>query len=392
MLPLLLIVLAAPNTAAAPAKPLLPSSAAVFVSSPDEAEAAKHEVALTKALQDDGAPLIDVAGEFPAPPPDDTGMKLAAAAKQAYDDLDYEGSAAKWNEALEFFVQHPASADAKTLADAHFFIGALAIQNNGKSQLKKGTEEFTRALLFNPELTCDPQVYGADVKKAFDKALADVGARGVGQLTVESTPPGAKISLQGKNVGLTPIEQGPSVAPGRHLVSFSKPGYESAAIFADVVKEGAIAKTTLKAAPGYGEVRDAATALVGKGVGVKGALPEGAKKLGDVVKARFLVLSDGATAEVWDVETGNRLAGLSISAEEVNASAKQISAFIANPAPAAMADAKDTVEPGEGGPVYTKWWFWTAVGVVAVGAAATTAGVAAANAPPRGFNVVLGTP
>ncbi|MGV3625163.1 MAG: PEGA domain-containing protein [Archangium sp.] len=393
MLPLLLIVLAAPKQAAPPPKPLLPSSAAVFVSSPDEAEAARNEAALTKALEKEGAPLVNVAAEFPTPAPDEKGMKLAAEAKQAYDDLDYDASLSKWNEALEYFVQHPSAADSKTLGDAHFYIGALAIQNGGKSQMKKGTEEFSRALLFNPELTCDPQVYGADVKKAFDKALSEVNARGTGKLALESTPPGATANVHGKDIGLTPIEDGPAVAPGRHLVSFKKPGYESVSVFTDVSKDGATAKASLKAAPGYAEVRDGATSLVSKGVGVKGALPEGSKKLGEVVKARFLVLSDGATAEVWDVETGNRVSGLSLSDEELAASAKQINEFIASPAPAAVADVKSGgEEPSAGGPVYTKWWFWTAVGVVAVGAAATAGGVAAANSRPAGFNVVLGTP
>jgi hypothetical protein len=43
VLSLVLLVLAAPKGAAAPAKPLLPPKAAVFVSSGDEASAAKVE-------------------------------------------------------------------------------------------------------------------------------------------------------------------------------------------------------------------------------------------------------------------------------------------------------------------------------------------------------------
>ena len=136
--------------------------------------------------------------------------------------------------------------------------------------------------------------------------------------------------------------------------------------------------------------------MVGKGVGTKGPIPGGARKLGDIVKARFLVLSDGATVEVWDVETGNRLSGLSMSAEELSQSAKKIGSFISKPGSAAVAAAEVTEaageEPGAGGPVYKKWWFWTAVGVVALGGVATAAGVAANNSGGRPFNVVLGIP
>ncbi|MDP3151782.1 MAG: PEGA domain-containing protein [Archangium sp.] len=395
MLPLILLVLAAPKASAAPAKPLLPSRAAVFVSSPDEAGAAKVEAELTKALEDASVGLVDVPAGFPLAARDDAGDKLVKDARQAYDDLDYEGAASKWTEALEFFVKNPHLADAKTLADAHFFVGALAIQNGGKSHAKKATEEFVRALLNNPDLTCDPQVYGADVKKAFDKALTEISAKGVGPLAIDSSPPGAMVSLRGKDLGLTPIAEAPSVPVGRHLLTFSKPGFEPSGAYADVSKEGGSAKPTLTAAPGYLEVRDAATAVVGQGVGVKGALPPGAKKLGEVVKARFLVLSDGAIAEVWDVETGNRLAGLSLSAQEVNESAKKIGAFISKPGSAAVAAAEVTdtsEEPSAGGPVYKKWWFWTAVGVVAVGGITAGAVAGANNSGGRPFNVVLGTP
>ena len=389
----MLLVLAAPKGAAAPAKPSLPSKAAVFVSSPDEAAAAKAEAELGKALSEANVSVTDVAAEFPVPPRDEAGDKLVKDARQAYDDLDYEGAATKWGEALQFFVTNPHLADAKTLADAHFFVGALALQNGGKSHSKKATEEFVRALMNNPDLTCDPQVYGNDVKKAFDKALTELSAKPTGPLTVDSSPPGATVSLRGKELGLTPLPE-QTVPVGRHLLTFTKPGYEPAGAYADVSKEGTAAKPSLKAAPGYVEVRDAATALVGKGLGQKGTIPAGAKKLGEVVKSRFLVLSDGATAEVWDVETGNRVSGLSMSAEEVGESAKKIGAFIAKPAPAAtaVADLSQAGEPGPGGPVYKQWWFWTAVGVVAVGSA-TAVGVAAANnSGGRPFNVVLGIP
>ena len=399
MLPLLLLVLAAPRGGAAPAKSSLPSRAAVFVSSVNEADAAKLEAGLTSALEAESVPMVDFSAEFPAPARDDSGEKLAKEARQAYDDLDYEGAAAKWASALEFFVKHPDAADARSLADTHFFIGALAIQNGGKSQMKKGTEEFVRALLHDPELTCDPQVYGNDVKKAFDKALGEVNNKGKAKLSVDSSPAGAAIELRGKKVGTTPLAEPTSVPVGRHLLVLSKPGYESTGVYADVTKEGASVKPELRAAPGFADVRDGAINVIGKGVGQKGALPAPARKLADVIKARFLVLSDGATVEVWDTESGNRLSGLSSSSEELSNTAKKIGGFIAKPGAAAVVAARGdevpagTVEqPSSGEPVFKKWWFWTAVGVVAVGGAATAVGVAANNSGGRPFNVVLGTP
>jgi hypothetical protein len=390
-------VLAAPKGGAdaPPAKPLLPNKAALFVSSPNEADAAKTEAELTKALEGASVPLIDLAEAFPLPARDDSGDKLVKEARQAYDDLDYEGAAAKWESALEFFQKNPQLADAKSVADAHFFIGALALMNGGKAQAKKAQEEFARALLHNPGLTCDPQVYGAEVKKAFDKALGDVSAKAMGTLTIDSTPAGAVVTLKDKALGQTPLAEPPSLPVGRHLLLFTKPGYEPAGTFADVTRDGATVKPSLAAAPGYTDVRDAAASLVGKGVGTKGTLPAGAKKLAEVVKARFLVLSDGATAEVWDVESGNRVNGLSVSSEELSTTAQKIGGFIAKPGPAlAVADVgvSSSGEPAAGGPVYTKWWFWTAVGVVAVGAGVGIGAAAANNSGPAPYNVVLGLP
>lgn len=391
MLPLLLVVLAAPKGAPAPSRPSLPSKAAVFVSSPDEAASAKAELELAKALEAESVPVVDITAELPITPRDDAGDKLVKEARQAFDDLDYQGSSDKWAAALEFFIKHPEVADAKVLADAHFFIGSLAILNGGKGQAKKAQEEFVRALVHNPELTCDPQVYGADVKKAFDKALGDLGKKDTGKLTIESTPPGAEVSLRGKVLGHTPVDA-PSLPVGRHLLTFSKPGHDAGGAFADVSKEGTTVKPELVPVKGYMDIRDGATNAIGKGVGVKGPLPANAKKLAEIVQARFLVMSDGTTAEVWDSETGNRLAGLSLSSEELSTTAKKIERFIAKPGAAVAAVETHDEEPSAGGPVYQKWWFWTAVGVVAVGAG-TAVGVAAANnSGPRPFNVVLGTP
>lgn len=367
------------------------------MSSPDDAAAAKVETELLQALEGNNVPVVDVTAEFPAPAKDDAGAKLAAAAKQAYDDLDYDGAAAKWTEVLEFFAKHPESGDSKALADAHFFIAVLAIQTGGKSQVKKAQEEFGRALLLAPDLTCDAQTYGNDVKKAFDKSLTEVTGRATAKLVIESSPAGAEIVLRGKRMGTTPLAEGATVPVGRHFVLLSKSGYGSTGVFVDVSKEGGSAKGTLQAAPGFEDVRDGATSAIGKGVGQKGALPSNARKLGEVVKARFLVVSDGTTAEVWDVESGNRLNGLSLSSEELSTTGKKIAGFIAKPGSAAVAaaepgDGNSVTAAGEGGPIYTKWWFWTAVGVVAVGGA-TAIGVAAANnSGPRPFNVVLGTP
>lgn len=389
----MLVLLAAPKAGAAlPPKPTLPAKAAVFVAAPDDAAGVKAEAALLKALEDASVPVVDVPAAFPTPAPDDGGAKLVAAAKQAYDDLDYEAAATKWTEALAWFTQHPEAATAKGLGEVHFFSAVLAIQNGGKTQAKKATEEFVRALLHDPELKADAQTYGADIKKAFDKALQELAARPTAPLSAESTPAGAEVTFRGAVVGTTPLSGGPAVPAGRHLVLFSRPGYAAAGALVDATKDGASAQATLTAAPGYAEVRSAAAAVVASGLGTKGKLPAGGKKVAELVKARFLVLSDGTAVEAWDVETGNRVTGLGLGEADLAKTAQKVKDFVSRPSPVGGDEKVAVAESGPRGPLLKQWWFWTAVGVVAVGTATTVGVVAANNSGGRPYNVVLGLP
>lgn len=395
MIPLIVLVLAAPAKSAPKAS--LPNRAAVFVVATDgkDAEAGRTEVKLTKALDDAKVNLTDLESLFPPADRNPAGTKLLQEGKDAYDNLDLEASQKKYQEALEFFTQHPDAADAKSLADSHFFVGVLAIQNGGKSMNKKAQEEFTRALLHNPDLDADPKIYGADIKKVFDKAKQEVAARATGQLAISSTPGGAEATLRGKSLGLTPIADAPTVPAGRHIVTFSRAGFEPTAVLADVTNEGGKADATLKAAAGYGEAREVASSLVASGVGAKGKVPGGAQKVGEVMKSRFLVVAamEGATGklEVWDVEGGGRLSNVELADDASFAvAATKVKQFMANPSPLKEVEVA-IEEPGAKSPVYKKWWFWTAVGVVVVGG--TTAGVVAASSSNgRPFNVVLGLP
>ena len=266
------------------------------------------------------------------------------------------------------------------------------MQLNGKAAAKKAQEAFARALLFNPDLQFDAQVYGADAKKIFDRARQDVASKGMGALTLASSPAGATVTLRDKPIGLTPLAEAPSVPVGRHLVKFSRPGFATTGAFADVASGGATVNAVLPPAPGYGEARDAASSLATNGVGT-GKVPPTAKKLAEVMRARFLVLAvhkgDATPLEVWDVETGNRLGDVPLSDDaSLTAAATRVKDFVDRPSP--LAPAVVEVEQGGGTPVYKKWWFWTAVGVVVVGSA-TAVGVAVASSN-SGYNVVLGTP
>jgi hypothetical protein len=356
------------------------------------AAAEQLEVKLTRALDEAKVDLTDLESLFPVPPADDTGTKAFDEAKKAFDALDYEAALASAQKALEAFTSHPESATATALADLHFFIGAVSMQLSGKAAAKKAQESFVRALLYNPDLQLNADVYGVEAKKAFDKARQEVSGKGMGELTVTSSPAGAEVVLRTKSIGLTPLAEPVSLLSGRHLVKLSRPGFAPFGAYADVSSSRALVEATLTPAPGYGEAREAAGAVVRNAVG-SGKVPPSAKKLGEVMKARFLVVAvnrgEVTPLEVWDVETGHRLANISLTDDaSLAAAAERVKDFVDHPSPLAPAVAK--VERSGGVPLYKKWWFWTAVGVVVVGSA-TAIGVAAAPSRP-GYNVVLGTP
>jgi hypothetical protein len=390
-------VLAAPPAGAAPARAPLPPRAAVFVVGEDPSHAAAAgavEVRLSDALEDAKVDLVDVDALFPAPPPDEGGKALLQEARAAFDDLDFALGIQKAEAALEAFTAKPGSADAAALADVHFFIGAVSMQLQGKAAAKKAQESFARALVFNPSLTLDEQVYGKDARKAFEKAQQAASSRASGPLTVTSTPGGAEVLVDAKAVGLTPLGQ-PLTAPvGRHLVTLSRAGYAPSGAFADVTPGGASVDVTLPPLEGYAAAVQAATQLTQGGFS-SGKVPAAARQLADMMKSRFLVLAvkrgDRTPLEVWDVETGNRLTDLSAADEALASTAARVKDFMARPAPAAPPPALAKEAPGVRAPIYKTWWFWTAVGVVAVGGA-TAAGVAASSNARSGYNVVLDLP
>jgi PEGA domain len=316
------------------------------------------------------------------------GVQALGAAKEAYDNLDYEVAQTKLRLALDAFDTHPEQATSQRLAEAHFLLAVVTLQSGAKGAAKKAQDSFVRALLHDGRLQLDAKQYGVDVKHVFDKATAEVGKLPKASLRIDSEPPGARVTVQEQVVGRTPIPA-LRLPVGRHLLHFARTGYTPTAAFADVTKEGTTAMVVLKPLAAVAEVRRLAKPLaVGLG---KGKVPTGARALAERLEARYLVVGAGTAFEVWDTQSGNQLSGL--TSANVGSLAKQVKAFVVQPSvvPSPVGQGKQPPELAVNEPVYKKWWFWTAVGVVVVGGA-TAGGVAAASAHGRPFNVVLGTP
>ena len=323
MTALILLLLAAPakSTPAASSKsssPSLPNRAAVFVLPKDDgatAVAGRTEAALLKALESNDVTITSLDTLFAAPERENVGARHLKAGQEAFENLDLEAAAKKYDEALAWFTQHPELADSKELSHIHLFLASVAL-GQGKSGQKKAREEMERALVFSPDATLDPKYFGPDAKKIWEKARLEVANRPTAKLSIESTPT-AEVTFQG-----AVVKDSPSVSVGRHLVTFKRPGYLPAGVLVDVFKDGGSAKVKLEPIGDYALVRTQLEAVVPASFGAAKA-PPGAKTIATAVKSRFLVLgsmgSTGGELEVWDGETLNVLKDVALGTTDSGA-------------------------------------------------------------------------
>lgn len=394
----LVVLLAAPAPAPSRPKSNLPEAVAVFVlpgPGGAQAEAGRLQDSLLRALTEANVPLADVDGLFPPSLPENAGEARYKEGTEAYDNLDLDGAESKFKEAVAFFVDYPELASGEKLALTHAFLGAIALQKGGKQAKKKADEELARAIVFKPDLELDAKFFGPDVKKAWDKAKAEVDARPKAVLSFKTEPTGVEVSVQGHRLGATPVPDKEGLPAGRHLVTFHRPGYAPAGVLVDVSGATAEAKATLTPVEKYAAAVKEAEALATSGNLAATVAPTAALGLARTMKARFLVLvpvrddSGSATLQAWDVDTGGKLKDVTLDTPaSFGSAAAAIRRWMANPAPAEGPMAG--LEPVKSDSVLNKWWFWAAVGgVVVVGA---TTGIVAGAAQPQHhtFSPVLG--
>ncbi len=403
MTPLLLVLLAAPAAGpAAPSRPKsgLPDRAAVFVLADDAAKAQAGRVQswLLRALKEADVPLSDLDAAFPPAPAENVGALRFKEGTEAYDNLDLEGADQKFKEALAFFIDYPELATPERLAETHTFIGAIALQRGGKQAAKKCQEELARAVVVNPGLELDPKFFGPDVKKALEKARAEVGKRDKAAIAVQSTPEGAEVRVHGLEPGLTPVPDVKDLPFGRHLVTFKLAGHAPVGLLVDLGLSGGEAKATLVPTEAF-----AAALVDAKGLATPDALaakvvPGSATALATKAGARFLLLvtveageaAPTARLQAWDVDSGGKLSDVTLGAPgSYGAAAQAVKRFLEEPSPVSVPVAVE--EPGPSDSVLKKWWFWAAVGGAVV-AGTTTAVVASSQPRGRPFNVVLNVP
>jgi len=377
----------------APVRPAASDGAVVFAlprtANADQA-AARLQAELTRLLgSKPDVQLVDLGTVFPAPEP--ASAKEADAlyeqGKEAYDNLDPEAAAGKFSAAAEAYEKHPDSLSSQRLAKTFIFLGASQLLNGDKSG---AAGSFLRALAADPGTQPDQGLFDSNVHTAFTDAQQQFNSQKPGSLDIDSKPSGARVTVRGEDVGVTPLKNVPA-HPGRHPVVISLPGYVPYASYPQVASEkSAELKPQLEPLPAMAEaIATASRAASEKGFDSDKMPPE-LTALAEKLGARYVVLaavqqkkSNPAEAElqVWDVRTKNRLRGVEIELQSKDpehstvAAADRVHGFLTG---------RMLAEPSSSSnlpPVIKKPWFWAAV---VGGAAVVTGGILYATQDKKG--------
>lgn len=391
----LLLLLAGVTAAAQPTPPPAPKAAAVFVLSnePELVEAAgKLDAQLSRALLSKKTELVDLAPLFPPPERQslDAAKELFKEGRTAYDNLDPEAAVQKFTEAVAAYQKHPVGIDAAALADAYIWLGASQQMKGDGGAMRAA---FTSALLTDPNATVDAELHGQEMLTVLGEVRTALETHPRGRVALDSVPSGARAVVGTEEVGVTPVDDF-DVPAGRVRVVLSRPGYIPFGAFPEVAAEERVElKPSLEPTEGYAQVLAKVTKLATPSILGQDKIPAEAKQVGSELSVRYLILASVLTrngkpvAEVqaWDLETGNKLKGLSVDVTSSDSAktytvAEQVKQWIDNPPRPTSFELPAVAK---------KWWFWAAVG----GAAAVVAtGVVAVSQPRHRPDFVLGLP
>ncbi len=270
--------------------------------------------------------------------------------------------------------------DLSDLAEAHLQRG-MTYQALGKDSW--AGQEYLTVLLLDPDRKLDDAVVNPVVIERFEQVRAELVTSMKGSVSLLSKPAGARVLMNGRLVGWTPITV-PGVLPGEHYFSMHRPGYRTwfGVIY---VPAGRIEMQEVFLAEGRSIARVRLLQRIDQA--------SAAGQLADGLGAGWLVLMSFThpggqhLVKLSVFERGGPVATLGIfpvDGDRIEALADKVRRWMAGDrspfAGPKIVRKSDPVVPDPALPPppdgssawYEQWWFWTVVGAVVVGAATTT--------------------
>lgn len=135
-------------------------------------------------------------------------------AQQQYYHAQYHKAVAQLESALQEIARLPPGE-----ARWQLWVSGSVLDGLIRGRLNKSaaaTDAFRRVLRIDPTHTLDPDYFGPSTLKDFDRIRAEVKAGTKVPLSVKTTPPGATVFVDGKELGKTPMRR--EVLPGQYQV------------------------------------------------------------------------------------------------------------------------------------------------------------------------------
>lgn len=221
---------------------------------------------------------------------------------------------------------------------------------------KRGAREtLRRAVALAPSSLLDPGTFPPAMQRMHRELKRALKSAPSGLLAVTSAPAGLKVFVDGVERGRSPLQL--RVPAGPHLVAAGEPGASQASLIE--LDAGGRRELVLPVPRMASE--EQAWKEVGRLRGVQWVVAvrlrgEGSSRR---VLLRLVPVAAGFSSRLLEGQAG----------QELGASAEALAERV----PAAMGDEGPSGGGGSSTSIFKRWWFWTAVGVVAVGAGTTTA-------------------
>lgn len=315
--------------------------------------------------------------------------RLFDSGREAYINLDLEGAIDNFGEALEIYGEQVAHvSDLNEISECLLHMGAAEILLGRSRQAR---DYFRRLLLIDPERRPDPDVFPPPVTDAFEREASRISRIRQGDLRISTVPEGANVFVDGIFQGPSPQELS-SFRAGEHYVRVRLQGYVEQGEVVEISRRRStdveFELESTPEGPGIEEaLMDLATEMGESPASGTRTVVEIGALLGVEMLATAYVsrADDGVVVQlnIWDID-----GALSVESEQVGPFENDGVIVAGDTTPSfeelltsawtamnvEQVEDEPVVEPPpppppiESPPIWRRWWFWTIIGVVVVGA------------------------
>ncbi len=287
----------------------------------------------------------------PEKPPLDAIERRLAQARRLYRDLAFRASLDELTSAQQELEARLTSNEIYELLDRVFLLRALNQLALGAPDQADGA--LRQAASLRPKRTSlDPAEFSPEVRAQYDAVRETLATEAAFAVATETEPPGAELTVDGREVGLTPIRV--RLQRGRHYLVFRAPDRIAQQRVVDVEGEPPrplrIELEELSPAQVAGELASLDAAAFN-------ALDNGSR-------IRLVPAADGATpVHIGSEGTGWGASMLDPSNGNIRLRATVGTSSLNLAVPELVQSLRDAPQQK---PLVRKWWFWTVIGVAVV--------------------------